>query len=137
MSEINTEEKRGELLPTEWHPATEMAREFLNNLPFQGLEMYRAGFSSVAIENNRLGEVCSETIRRLMFGGPVGDRYLLGLAWVIRNIEMSRLLAENNRLRGLCCQAHHHVDTVKTKGKIANLSEQIGEELRIEDNNRS
>jgi hypothetical protein len=48
------------------------------------LAMWLEAFSSCAIEGNRLGAVCVETLRRILSGEPVSDRYVLGLAWAIR-----------------------------------------------------
>lgn len=44
-------------------------------------------FASCSIEGNRLAEVCGETLRRLVHGEPVSDRYILGLCWTLRNME--------------------------------------------------
>ena len=41
--------------------------------------------ASCAISGNRLGEVCGETLRRMMNGEPVSDRYLLGLGWFLKS----------------------------------------------------
>lgn len=38
------------------------------------------------IEGNRLSEICSETLDRLTSSQPVGDLYLLGLAWTIKSM---------------------------------------------------
>ena len=75
---------RGTLKDGEPHPAAESARDYIASLGFKKLAMWQEAFASCAIENNRLGEVCSETLGRLMKGEPVSDRYLLGLAWTIR-----------------------------------------------------
>jgi hypothetical protein len=50
-------------------------------------------FSSLAIEGNRLAEVCYGTLRRMIDGQPVSDRYLLGLAW-----EINRMKTPHGRL---------------------------------------
>lgn len=49
--------------------------------------MLMESFASTAIEGNRSAEVALSTIQRLNKGWPVSDRYVLGLAWMIRNIE--------------------------------------------------
>jgi hypothetical protein len=41
--------------------------------------------ASCALEGNRLAEICGETLRRLLAHEPVSDRYLLGLAWYVRD----------------------------------------------------
>ena len=82
---MKTEEtNRGELPPGEPHPAAYLAREWIASLGTDKLLMWREAFASCAIEGNRLGEICAETINRLLSGQPVSDRYLLGLAWATR-----------------------------------------------------
>ena len=76
---------RGELAPTEPHPAAYTAKEWIAKLPTNELFQWREAFASCAIEGNRLAEVCSETLRRLMDGKPVGDRYILGLSYTMRS----------------------------------------------------
>ena len=44
-------------------------------------------FASCAIDGNRFAEVCGETLRRVMTGEPVSDRYILGLAWAVQGME--------------------------------------------------
>ena len=51
------------------------------------LSSYIEPFASCAIAGNRLAEVCSETLRRLIDHEPVSDRYLMGLAWAIWKME--------------------------------------------------
>ncbi len=46
-------------------------------------------FASDAIEGNRLAEICGETLRRVIAGEPVSDRYLLGLCWTLREMDKS------------------------------------------------
>lgn len=67
------------------HPAAESAMRYLQKLPLKDLALWSESFASCAIGGNLLAEVCSETLRRLMAGEPVSDRYLLGLAWTIQN----------------------------------------------------
>jgi hypothetical protein len=52
--------------------------------PIGQLLEWREVFASCAIEGFRSSEVCGETLGRLLDGQPVSDRYLLGLAWVMR-----------------------------------------------------
>lgn len=72
----------------EKHPATEYARTYLLN---KSLHQYIEPFASCAIEGNRLAEICGETLRRILDKEPVSDRYLMGLAWAIWQMEDSRL----------------------------------------------
>jgi hypothetical protein len=67
----------------EAHPAAHSALQYLNALSFEQRQDFLLTFSSLAIEGNRLAEVCFGTLRRLIDGEPVSDRYLLGLAWEI------------------------------------------------------
>lgn len=76
----------GTLHEGEPHPSAHGARAFLLAVK-EKLPMYQETFSSVAMEGNRLASICSETLRRFTSGKPVSDRYLLGLAWYIRDME--------------------------------------------------
>jgi hypothetical protein len=74
---------KGELEPTEPHPASLDALQWIYSLPLSELMMWKESFASNAIEGNRLSEICGETLDRLLSHKPVSDRYLLGLAWTI------------------------------------------------------
>jgi hypothetical protein len=76
---------RGELAPSEPHPAAYEAKAWLYKQPPEELCKWREAFASCAIEGNRLGDVCAETLNRLLNSQPVSDRYLLGLAWTMRS----------------------------------------------------
>ena len=76
---------KGELKPKENHPAVCSAIEYLS-VKINELKIEEA-FASCAIENNRLSEICLETVRRIKSNEPVSDRYLLGLAWTLKEIE--------------------------------------------------
>ena len=78
---------RGILAFNEPHPEAVNALKYIMDLGFIKLSLYLESFSSCAIEGNRLGEICSETLNRLFNGKAVSDRYVLGLAWAIRNME--------------------------------------------------
>ncbi|NOG70468.1 hypothetical protein [Roseicella sp. DB1501] len=71
----------------EHHPAADSAMAYLRSLSAETLLLYQQTFASLSLSGNRLAELCGETLRRVMAGEPVSDRYLLGLAWTIR--EMS------------------------------------------------
>lgn len=79
--------ERGTLRVGEPHPAAFRAKEYIASLELQNLMMYLGSFSSCALAGNRLAEICSETLDRLINGKPVSDRYLLGLAWTIKSME--------------------------------------------------
>ncbi len=88
MAGKNSEIKRGELKIGEPHPSTYSAMEYVKSLGFEELLRWQESFSSCAIEGNRIGEICAETLRRIMDHEPVSDRYLLGLAWMMRDGEI-------------------------------------------------
>ncbi len=73
-----------ELNPNEPHPSARYALKWIQSLPIHELGMWNESFASNAIEGNRMAEICSETLDRLLSGKPVSDRYLLGLAWAMR-----------------------------------------------------
>lgn len=79
--------KYGTLAPTEPHPVTRSALDYLAGLGLEKLNTYREAFASCAIEGNRLGQICAETINRLLRQEPVSDPYLLGLAWAVKEME--------------------------------------------------
>jgi len=67
------------------HPMANSARNYIANIPEEKLAIWREAFASNAIEGNRVGEICGETLGRLMNGHSVSDRYVLGLAWAMRH----------------------------------------------------
>lgn len=78
---------KGTLEESEYHPAAESAMRYLNKLGMLKLFSYQEAFASSAISGNRLAEICSETLDRILNKDKVSDRYLLGLAWTIREME--------------------------------------------------
>jgi hypothetical protein len=80
----------GSLKDGEAHPAAHSALEYLHALSFEQRQDFLITFSSLAIEGNRLAEVCYGTLQRLIDGEPVSDRYLLGLAWQIKSMADDR-----------------------------------------------
>lgn len=80
---------RGELGHGEPHPSSAGALRYLSGLGIPKLTLYLESYSSCAIEGNRTGEICSETLARVIAQKAVSDRYLLGLAWSIRSMEDS------------------------------------------------
>lgn len=81
-----SDEERGTLKVGEPHPSSLNALTWIKSLPIEQLFQWQNAFSSCAISGNRLAEVCSETLSRLMEGRPISDRYLLGLAWSLRDL---------------------------------------------------
>jgi hypothetical protein len=82
----------GTLAPTEPHPAALDAHKYvlLVRADFHTWAIMSEAFNSTALTGNRLAIVCSETIMRLDKGWPVSDRYMLGLAWAVRNMVEKR-----------------------------------------------
>ena len=66
------------------HPSALKALEYIQSLPTSELMLWRESFASCAIEGNRLAEVCLGTLNRLLNSETVSDRYVLGLAWAIK-----------------------------------------------------
>jgi len=93
------EEERGTLKVGEPHPSALIALEFIKTISYTDLCLYQGAFSSCAIEGNRLGEICAETLNRLLKKEPVSDRYLLGLAWAIRDMEDNKERNSKDRKR--------------------------------------
>lgn len=75
------------LQPGEPHPSARRALKYIESLGFDTLLKYREAFASCAIEGNRLGEVCAGTMNRLLNNQPVSDRYVMGLALAIMEME--------------------------------------------------
>ena len=71
----------GTLKDGEPHPSAVLALAWIRNQSPENLAIWQECFSSCAIEGNRIGEICGETLHRIMTGQPVSDRYVLGLAW--------------------------------------------------------
>ena len=74
----------GTLAPSEPHPMAYTARYYIGGIPPHKLFIIQEALSSCAIEGNRTAEICGETLRRLLKGEPVSDRYLLGLYCFIK-----------------------------------------------------
>jgi len=70
-----------------YHPSADSAKEYIKQLGVRRISILQEAYASNSIEGNKLAEVCSETLNRLMTGQPVSDRYLLGLAWNIKMME--------------------------------------------------
>lgn len=83
IEEVN----RFDLKPGEPHPVAQSALDYVISLSFQEKMILQESLASCAIESNRFAEICSETLRRVMHGEPVSDRYILGLAWGIKQME--------------------------------------------------
>lgn len=82
-----TQESNGTIREGEYHPAADSAmawiKWFIVEDPARWM-MIKEAVASTALSGNRLAEICHSTMERLAEGEPVSDRYLLGLAWFIR-----------------------------------------------------
>jgi|SRR5690606_37867134 len=81
---------KGTLNEREPHPAAHNAYQYVirriadsKNANFILIE----AFNISALEGNRTAEICAETLRRIIYREPVSDRYLLGLAWTLKQME--------------------------------------------------
>lgn len=80
----------GTIGPDEHHPAADMAMEWYRDwLVSHPLSIHIAleSFASTALSGNRMAEICQGTLKRLIAGEPVSDRYLLGLCWMLREMQ--------------------------------------------------
>lgn len=90
MEEPTTEEQTdpSTLKEAEPHPASVSAMQYIQSIGFQRLLTYQGAYASLSMEgNNRLSEICGGTLARLINAEPVSDRYLLGLAWSMKEME--------------------------------------------------
>jgi len=90
MDEI---EKRGTIQEGEYHPAANSALAYVNalRLNIPAWLMFKEALASTALAGSRMAEILLSTVDRLDRGGMVSDRYLLGLAWYIKNNEKELL----------------------------------------------
>ena len=91
----------GELKQGEFHPAASSAASWIRAQGVASLIMWQEAFASCAISGNRSAELCGETLRRFLAGEPVSDRYLLGLAWCMRDGEIQPSKSMAKRLKVL------------------------------------
>jgi hypothetical protein len=77
--------KVGDELETgEPHPMAHSALRYVkNNITALDIE----AISSCALSGDRNAEICLGTWNRLENGDPVSDRYLMGLAWLIKEMR--------------------------------------------------
>lgn len=84
---------RGTLKISEPHPAAYYAKDWIEGYilgDFKDYCMTKESLASCAIENNRTAEIVLETLQRLEKKENVSDRYLLGAAWLLRDIRDER-----------------------------------------------
>lgn len=86
----------GDLKQGEFRPAASSAAAWIRAQP--DLHLWVESFASCAIEGNRNAELCGETLRRLLAGEGVSDRYILGLAWTMRHSESKSMARRKSSL---------------------------------------
>lgn len=77
------------LAVNEPHPAARNAQIWLSKYLSQNpkrLMILEESLASTALAGNRMAEVCLGTLKRLLSSQPVSDRYVLGLAWFIKEV---------------------------------------------------
>ena len=75
------------LEPGEVHPSSYSAMEYILSIkPKKWIRCVEA-ISSTALSGNRTASICKGTIERLEKKEPVSDRYILGLAWFLKEME--------------------------------------------------
>jgi len=84
---MSDESTRGTIKDGEYHPAANYAMLYIKSLGMEKIMIYQESFASTAIEGNRLAEICNETLHRILSKQTVSDRYIMGLAWTIKQME--------------------------------------------------
>jgi hypothetical protein len=78
---------KGMLKEGECHPAVGYAMKYLQSLGIDKKYRYLEAFNSNKLGDNRVSAVCSETLIRYLKSEDITDKYILGLAWCIRDLE--------------------------------------------------
>jgi hypothetical protein len=81
----------------EYHPSANDAMSWFNKWKARQGSHYmiiRESIASTALSGNRLAQICNGTLNRLEKGESVSDRYLLGLCWMLRDMEDAEKLQE-------------------------------------------
>jgi len=81
--------EKGSIAIGSYHPSADMAMQYIKSIPVDELMMFQESFASTALAGNEFSEILGETLRRLLSSETVSDRYLLGLAWAIRDMKES------------------------------------------------
>lgn len=68
----------------EYHPSTYLAVDWLRNRTVKQLHECRDKLKEQAESGNKSCIICYETMRRLLDSEEVGERYILGLVWMLR-----------------------------------------------------
>lgn len=85
-------DESGTLEIGEFHPAAHYAYRYVKNYINRHPTGTQVGyileaFASTALSGNRLAEICHETLRRVIYGEPVSDRYLMGLCLTLMEMD--------------------------------------------------
>lgn len=85
---LEIKDEPGTLKIGEVHPMAHNAMAYINNRTlhpafWQAME----AIASTALSGNRSSEIVFETLRRIRDGEPVSDRYLLGAAWFLKELD--------------------------------------------------
>jgi len=79
---------KGTLKLGEVHPSAHNAFSYIKSTFLHPKSLlYRESLASCALSGDRLSEICCETLDRIEKGEPVSDRYVLGLAWALKDME--------------------------------------------------
>ena len=70
------------------HPMAYDARQFVAKYIAQNPLLIES-IASCALTDNRSAQICYSTLARMLHKEPVSDRYVLGLAWFLKNMEES------------------------------------------------
>ena len=87
--------KEGEAHPSA-HNAFVWLLEFMAREPIAYVQI-RESLASTALSGNRVASICSHTLDRLEKNQPVSDRYLLGVAWFIRDMIERKIYEDNQK----------------------------------------
>lgn len=67
----------------EYHPCATDAMSYIKyHMTYPLIE----SLASTALSGNRTAEICYATLERIQKGEPVSDRYVLGLAWFLKEL---------------------------------------------------
>ena len=80
-----------ELKPGEHHPSAISALRYIQSRPVEELYLFIEACASCGIEGNRLSNILASTLNRILKGQPVGERYVLALAFEYKRIHKDDL----------------------------------------------
>ncbi len=75
-----------DLNQSEPHPSAISAFDYVKNQMISKPHLAES-IASTALSGNRAAEICLSTIERIQAGDTVSDRYVLGLAWMMKELE--------------------------------------------------